>query len=113
MTIPMLAALLPFAAVGFTLLVQTSPLGRVPHKPFACRVCLSGWGSIGVAGAMLSAFGGHTVVDGVIWMALSLYGTGAARVIFSLADALQASADRAVTISFPDDIPAPNAIEES
>lgn len=118
MTMTLLAAVLPFAAVGFTLLVQTSPLGRYTFKPFSCRVCLSGWGSILTAVLVLAAHGqwnqgGPTDADLAIWFALSCYGTGAARVIFSAADALQASADRASPISFPSDIPAPNAIEES
>lgn len=34
------------AGVGFAFLVQISPLGRLPVKPFSCRTCLSGWGAI-------------------------------------------------------------------
>jgi len=113
MTMVLLAAVLPFAAVGFTLLVQTSPLGRYPFKPFSCRVCLSGWGSIIAAGLVLTAHGPPDAVDLAIWYALSCYGTGAARLIFSAADALQAAADRALQFSPLDDIPAPNAPDES
>lgn len=90
------AALTPLGGVGFTLLVQTSPLGRIAHKPFSCRVCLSGWGSIATAGALLLA---HPLAT---WFALALVGTGAARVAFALAEALQATADRAQNLDLPD-----------
>lgn len=90
-------ALTPFGGVGFALLVQTSPLGLIPHKPFTCRVCLSGWGSIVVAGALLQAAAQPINARFfLLWGALTFVGTGAARVIFTLSEALQAAADAQV-----------------
>lgn len=85
----LLAAL---AGVGFSLIVETSPLGRIPHKPFACRVCRSGWGAI-LASASLLAPGGlftawpwHDPTAYMTWALVSFAGIGLAHLVFGLAD---------------------------
>lgn len=86
----LLAAILSGAAgVGFAVLVQTSPLGRIPRKPFSCRTCLSGWGSIGVSWFLLGVSGVWFVERPACfvfsWFLLSLAGTGIAHVLFNIA----------------------------
>jgi len=79
------------AGVGFALIVQTSPLGRIPKKPFSCRVCASGWGAI-LASALLLAPGGlftswpwQDMTPYMTWALVSFAGIGLAHLVFGLA----------------------------
>jgi len=88
----LLGVLAGIAGAGFALIIQTSPLGRLTFKPFSCRTCCSGWGSIGF---LLLAFGeplrhaadvGTFVALCVSWAALSFVGIGVAHLLLGLSD---------------------------
>ena len=67
-----LALVAGLGGVGFARLLQASPMGAWRVKPFSCMTCLSGWGAILTAGAVLWGYGPAE------WLAASLAGTGAA-----------------------------------
>jgi len=84
-----IAALAALGGVGFAVLVQASPLGLLPFKPFACRTCLSGWGSIATCAVLLLAQhpdGGGVIATLCLWATLSFAGTGGAHLLMGIAD---------------------------
>lgn len=93
------------AGTGFAVLMQASPFGRIPRKPFSCRTCLSGWGSIGVSWFLIPPIGvGGTITAGSLpdflfaWFVLSLVGAGIAHVLLSTGAASAASAAPAAAL---------------
>lgn len=86
------ALLCGLTGTGLAVLVLASPLpGWIPRKPFVCRTCLSGWGSIGAAFWLVPPIGLHTSARSVddflcCWLLLALAGTGLAHLLFGLAD---------------------------
>lgn len=90
-----LAVIGGLAGVGVAVLVAASPLPTwIPHKPFVCRTCLSGWGSIGATGALLVLAGcPPTVANGFGWLVAALGGTGVAHYLLGRADRAAAGAD--------------------
>jgi hypothetical protein len=86
------------AGTGVAVLVAASPIPRwIPTKPFICRTCLSGWGSIWVSLGLLVVEGNApewAVPEAsiaswgpwILWLALSLAGTGLAHVLMGIVD---------------------------
>jgi len=77
------------AGVGFAVIIQTSPLGRIPYKPFSCRTCCSGWGAILASGLFLQVWlvaPWVAVLPYVTWCVVAFIGIGVAHVLMGIAD---------------------------
>jgi hypothetical protein len=84
--LPHVVLLAAFAGVGFAVLVQASPLGSIPYKPFACRTCLSGWGGIFASGWLLEVAGTMEFATLATWALASFAATGLAHLVLGWAD---------------------------